>query len=96
LDYKRFGPYVISSKINDVAFRLDLSVHMRLHPVFYVSLLEPYTSTSIPGRVTTPPPPVEVSDGAEYKVVAILDSKIIRNRLYYLVDWLGYTSNDQT
>ena len=66
LDYQRFGPYVISGKINDVAFRLD------------------------------PPPLIEVSDGSEYEVAAILDSKIVRNKLYYLVDWLGYTPNDRT
>ena len=35
LDYQRFGPYVISGKINDVTFRFDLPPHMRLHPVFH-------------------------------------------------------------
>ena len=31
LDYQRLGPFVISHKINDVAFRLDLPQHMKLH-----------------------------------------------------------------
>jgi hypothetical protein len=96
LDYQRFGPCVISGKINDVTFRLDLPPHMCLHLVFYVSLLEPNTSNSILGRVSTPLPPVKVSNGSEYEVVAILDSKLIGNRLHYLVDWLGYTPNDRT
>ena len=52
--------------------------------------------SSISGRVTSPPPPVEVSNGFEYEVATILDSKIVRNKLYYLVDWLGYTTNDRT
>ena len=64
--------------------------------VFHVSLLEPYTTNSIPSRLTSPPPPVEVSDCCQYEVATILDSKIIRNKLYYLVDWLGYTPNDWT
>ena len=46
LDYQRFGPYMITGKISDVAFRLDLPPHMHLHPVFHVPLLEPYTTSS--------------------------------------------------
>ena len=69
---------------------------MRLHLVFHVSLLEPYTTSSIPGRVTSSPPLVEVSNGSEYEVVTILDFKFVRNKLYYLLDGLGYTPNDRT
>ena len=64
--------------------------------VFHVSLLEPYISSSIPDRVVLPPPPVQLLDGLEFEVKAILDSKIIRKKLYYFVDWLGYTPNDRT
>ena len=76
LDYQYFRPYVISSKINDVAFHLPPP-----HPVLHVSLLDPYTPSSIPDHVISPPPPVEVFDGSEYEVAAILDSKIIHNKL---------------
>ena len=64
--------------------------------MFHVSLLEPYTTSSILSRLTTPPPPVELLEGPEFKVAAVLDSKIVRNKLYYLVDWLCYTPNDQS
>jgi hypothetical protein len=53
LNYQRLGPFVISDQINEVDFRLDLPQHMHLHPVFHVSLLEPYTITSIPGSTST-------------------------------------------
>ena len=96
LDYQRLGPYLITKQINEVAFQLDLPPHMRLHPVFHVSLLEPYASNSIPGRVVPPPPPIEFDEGPEYEVKAILDSKVVKNKLYYLVDWLGYTPADRT
>ena len=65
-------------------------------PSIPVSLLEPYISSSIPDRVVPPPPMIELVEGPEYEVSAILDSKIIRNKLYYLVDWSGYTPNDRT
>ena len=79
-----------------MAFRLDLPQHMHLHPVFHVSLLEPYVPSLIPDMVILPLPPVELAEGPEYQVEAIYNSKIMRNKLYYLLDWLGYTTNDQT
>ena len=90
------GPFVITTQINDATFRLNLPSHMRLHPVFHSSLLEPCRTSSIPNRVVPPPPFVQLADSPEYEVAAILDSKIMRNKLYYLVDWLGYPPNDRT
>jgi hypothetical protein len=87
---------MISHKINDVAFRLELHHHMNLYPVFHVSLLEHCASTSIPDRVFPPPPPVYLAEGPKYEVQAILDSKFMHNKLYYLVDWIGYMPNDRT
>ena len=69
---------------------------MRLHPVFHVSLLEPYTTSSIPDRLTNPPPSVQFLEGPKFEVAAFLDSKIVQNKLYYLVDWVCYTPNDRT
>ena len=84
------------SAINDVAFRLDLPPQLRIHSVFHSSLHEPYQESTIPGRITQPPPPIKLEDGPEYKVAVILDSKIVRNKLYYLVDWLGYSPSEHT
>ena len=74
LDYQHLGSYLITKQINEVYFHLDLSPHMHLHLVFHVSLLEPYASNSIPGRIVPPPPPIEFDEGPEYEVKAILDS----------------------
>ena len=63
---------------------------------FYSSLLEHYKANTISDRVTPPPPPFELAAGPEYEVAAILDSKLVRNKLYYLVDWLGYSPSDRT
>ena len=42
------------------------------------------------------PPTVHIADGPKYKVASILDCTIFRNKLYYLVDWLGYPPSDRT
>ena len=34
---------------------------MHLHPIFHLSLLEPYIGSSIPDRVVLPPPPVQLN-----------------------------------
>ena len=60
-----------------------------------MSLLEPYASNSIPGRIVPPPLPIEFDEG-DNEVKVIVDSKVVKNKLYYLVDWLGYTPADRT
>jgi hypothetical protein len=41
LDYKKFGPFKIKRNIKDINYELHLSLTMRIHPVFHISLLEP-------------------------------------------------------
>ena len=84
LDYQWLGPFGILDQINDVTFRLDL--------IF----THAYTSSIPRVFVIPPPPPIQLVDGPEFEVEAILDSKIMRNKLYYLVDWLGYSPSDRT
>ena len=74
---------MITGKISDVAFRLDLPPHMHLHPVFHVSLFEPYTTSLILSRLTTPPPPVEFLDEPKFEVAVVLDPKIVRSCITY-------------
>ena len=93
LDYWRLGPFRINGKFNDVTFCLDILPQLRIHPVFHSSLLEPYQDNTIPNRIT---PPIELEDGSEYEVTTIHDSKIVRNKVYYLVDWIGYSPSEHT
>jgi hypothetical protein len=79
--------------INPVAYRLDLPPTMKIHPVFHVSLLQPVDPDF---RVDVQPPPVIVDDTLEYEVSSILDSRIRRNRLEYLVHWKGYGPSERT
>jgi hypothetical protein len=96
LDFKRLGPFVVAAEINPVAYRLRLPPNMRIHDVFHVSLLEPYHGNVIPGRTQEPAPAVTIDGHEEFEVKEILDSRFIRNRLYYLVDWENYDPSERT
>ena len=69
---------------------------MKIHPVFHVSLLEPYKDSTIPGRLQAPPPLIEVDGAEEFEVSEILDSRINRGKLEYLVHWQGYEVHERT
>src|ERR1700686_3908514 len=69
---------------------------MCIHPVFHVSLLEQYCPNVLPGRTQPPPPPEEIEGELEYEVEKVLDSKVVRGRLLYLVDWVGYSPEERT
>lgn len=96
LDYRRLGPFPILDQINPVAYRLHLPESMKIHPVFHVSLLEPYTSVNIPRRRQMPPPLIEIDNNQEFKVEEVLDSRRRRNKLEYLVHWRGYNISERT
>jgi len=63
---------------------------MQVHPVFHVSLLEPAARDPLPGQQQPPPPPVEIDGEEEWFVDSILDSRMYRRRLLYLVKWTGF------
>ena len=96
LDHKWLGPYTINKVVSRNAYGLTLpSLFGRTHPVFSVVLLRPYEKDAIPERHSSPPPPPIIQDGVpEYEVEKILDSRVFRGRLEYLVRWKGYGAAD--
>jgi hypothetical protein len=87
---KRIGPFEVVQVVGPVAYKLKMNPCWRVHPVFYVSLLEPYRES---GRVQPPPPPVEMEGAFEYEVESILEHRFrgIKNpKAYYKVAWKGY------
>ena len=60
------GPFQVEAQVGTNAFTLTLPTTMRVHPVFNVSLLQPYQWEY------KPPGPVEVEGEAEYKVEKII------------------------
>ena len=63
----------------------------RLHPVFNVIKLALALEDPVPGRHLHPPPlPENVNGEEEFIVEEILDSRVINQKLCYLVKWEGY------
>jgi hypothetical protein len=78
---------------------MSLSVSICLRNFGFIrcfTVLSSYQENTIPRRIIQPPPPIELEDGPEYEVAGRLDSRIIRNKLYYLVGWLGYSPSERT
>ena len=96
LDVRRLGPYEIVEAVGRSAFRLKLPPSMQIHLVFHVSLLKPHVANTFPGRIVPPPLPEIVDSYEEYEVHKILDSRIRRRRIQYLVDWVGYDASERT
>jgi hypothetical protein len=68
------GPFKIIAQVNLVNYRLEFPHIMHIHPVFHVSLLEPYKEPQIPSRIPPPPPLIEIDHNMEYEIEEILDS----------------------
>src|SRR5271154_4356118 len=96
LSNKRIGPYLILEIINDNAFKLKLPSSMKIYPVFTRSKLRLYSPPTIPGQSMTPQGPVVIEGEERYNVEAILNSKLTRGKLFYLVKWEGWSREHNT
>ena len=85
------GPYPIKKIISSNAVELDLPFSQKIHPVVNVSRIRPYTRP-MKGQKIAPPPPVEIDGEKEFEVEEILDVRLKRNKMEYLVKWKGYTA----
>jgi len=68
---------------------------MKVHPIFYTSLLKIYREFNIPRRIQPPPPSIEVDDYQKYEVEDILDSRIWQGQLEYFIHWRGYLISER-
>ncbi|CAJ0936995.1 unnamed protein product [Ranitomeya imitator] len=96
LGHKYIGPYKINKIVSAAACRLQLPRTMRIHPVFHVSLLKAAVPNTFPGRSSPQPDPVLIDGQEEFVVKKILDSRLYRNQLQYLIKWQGYPVEDNS
>ncbi|KNF01456.1 hypothetical protein PSTG_05239 [Puccinia striiformis f. sp. tritici PST-78] len=97
LSEKKLGPFnPVEAIITKDDFKLTLPLEWEaFHPVFHVSLPEP-AQELYPGKDHPPPEPVNIADHLEWEVSRILDSRMGRGKLQYLVEWIGYQSDGDT
>ena len=91
LDHKLHGPFQIEEAISKTAMRLKLPKTWKIHPVFHVSLLEPFVQGNREVNlddVLRQSDPVENSP--EYDVDKIMGSTQRGKKVLYLVKWKGW------
>ncbi|MBW0493837.1 hypothetical protein O181_033552 [Austropuccinia psidii MF-1] len=90
------GFFPILKKFSTHAYHLKLPSQLKsIHPVFHISLLEPVKTLSIPNKHQEPPPPIIIEEEEEWQVSKILDSRIIRGKLWYLVELKGLSPDTE-
>jgi hypothetical protein len=98
LENKLLGPFEVVRVVNPVTYELRLPPTCRIHNVFHVSQLEPYAPDHFPGRVVPPPGPLHTDDDHTtlFEVEQVLDSRVFRGQLQYLLHWKGYSVADRS
>ena len=86
------------------AFKLTISPRWKMHPIFVVSLFEPYRYSNRRGREQPPREPEEIDGDLQWEVERIVKSEIItyarrRRRMHeirYFVKWAGCSEDENT
>ncbi|QRW26597.1 Retrotransposable element Tf2 protein [Rhizoctonia solani] len=95
LTEQRLGPFKVTKKISDRAYRLELPPTMRIHNVFYMGLLSKVKRDS-KRAFKNRPPPVTVYGEEEYEVEGITDAEERNGKWFFQVKWKGYGSKENT
>jgi len=90
------GPYEVVEIVSPSAIKLKLPVSWRKHPVVNVSEVRLWKKPTIEGQRAVPPAPVEVEGKQEFAVEAIIDARLKRGNLEFLVQWEGFTPDHNT
>ena len=104
LDHKIFGPFGVKRKAGSRAYEVELPERWDIHPVFHVSLLEPYREDPVGRPQKIIPTPDIVDNEPSYLVAEVVDSRWYGNpkskfphRLVQsMVAWEGYCTEENS
>ncbi|MBW0483768.1 hypothetical protein O181_023483 [Austropuccinia psidii MF-1] len=83
-------------KVRNHANHLKLPSQCRsIHPVFHISLFKPVKTSASLNQHQETPPPIIIKVEEEYEVSQMLDSKLKRGKLWYLVEWKGFSQDSE-
>ena len=93
-----YGPFLVLAKVGNVAYRIQLPDHSKLHPVFHVSCLKKHLGSNVQ---TTVPLPVLTGAGILQDVpIAILDRRLVKKNnstvTEVLIQWQNHSREDAT
>ncbi|PNX93203.1 hypothetical protein L195_g016354 [Trifolium pratense] len=98
LGMRYFGPFTIIEKVGKVAYKVQLPVEAKIHPVFHISQLKQFK-----GRATDPYIPLPLTThelGPILQPIAVLQRRdIVRNEhaiQQVLIKWEGLNDTDAT
>ncbi|MBW0497608.1 hypothetical protein O181_037323 [Austropuccinia psidii MF-1] len=95
LSERWLGPFEALKKSGSHAYHLKLPQQWKsVHPVFHVSLLQLVKQSFIPNRNRLPPL-VLVEEQEEWEVAQVLNFKLKRGKVWYLVEWKGFSEDPE-
>ncbi|MBW0507167.1 hypothetical protein O181_046882 [Austropuccinia psidii MF-1] len=89
-----FNPGEMKVSTHDYQLKLP-SQWKSIHPVFHISLLEPVKTSKIANQNQEPPPPIIIEEEEEWELSQILHSKLKRGKLWYVVEWKGFSQDSE-
>ena len=87
------GPFIVTERIGNKAYRLDLSRSAALsgvHDMFHVSLLRGWLSNGVHADV----PSTKIDGKAEYEVAEIKGHRERQGEIQYLTSFVGFDSSE--
>ncbi len=75
------------------ACQLNLSLSMKIHDTFHISLLRLAATDSLTDQIQSSSPPIVIDEKEEYEVNDILDSRYHYEKLQYKVVWIDHFSD---